>query len=66
MTNPKVLIHNIETNEILEREMTSEEFAKWHEDQDQMQAEKEFQSAQKAALLEKLGITVEEAKLLLS
>jgi hypothetical protein len=64
-----IKIHNIETGEIIDREMNAEELAQWELDkaeaQTQAQAKAEAQAA-KAALLEKLGITEEEAKLLLS
>lgn len=61
--------HNIQTGEIIEREMTVVELAQWEADkakaEAEAQAKAEFEAA-KAALLEKLGITEEEAKLLLS
>jgi uncharacterized membrane protein YqiK len=69
MTKPLITIHNVETNEIIEREMTSEEFEIYEIEQ---QAEADRKSAKtqaeadKAALLAKLGITADEAKLLLS
>jgi len=56
------------TNEVIDREMNDEEFAQYQAD---MAEEKAAQKAQKAkadektALLEKLGISSEEAKLLL-
>lgn len=65
----KITIHNVETNEIIEREMNSEELAQWDADQAAKAAELEAETAkaaEKAALLEKLGITEDEAKLLLS
>jgi len=65
----KIQEHNVETNEIIEREMNAEELAQW--EANKAAAEAEAQAAAqvavaKAALLEKLGITEEEAKLLLS
>jgi hypothetical protein len=69
MTNPTVTIHNVETGEIIEREMTTAEKAAFDADA-QAYANKEAARVQtetdKAALLAKLGITAEEAKLLLS
>ena len=66
---PTIKIHNAETGEVIEREMNAEELAQWEADQAafaaQMQAQAEAAAA-KAALLERLGITEEEAKLLLS
>ena len=64
-----VRIHNIETNEIIDREMNDEEFTQYQarELEKQIeQAEAEAKAAAKAALLEQLGITEEQAKLLLS
>lgn len=66
---PQIKIHNIETDEIIEREMNAEELAQWETDQKTAQAKAKLAAkaaADKAALLEKLGITEEEAKLLLS
>ena len=66
---PKIKIHDLQTGEQFEREMNEEELAQWQADQDRAEAEKQAkanQAASKAALLAKLGITEEEAKLLLS
>lgn len=63
-----VKIHNVETGEETERSMTAEEFAQWEADiaasiaKEQAKAE---QTIAKQALLDKLGITQEEAQLLL-
>ena len=69
MTKPTIRVHNIETDEIIDREMTDAEF----DDYTQLQAKVEADKAaliktegDKAALLTKLGITADEAKLLLS
>lgn len=54
------------------REMTDEEFAQWESDsalhpkKDEVQAELAIAEEAKKALLAKLGITADEAKLLLS
>lgn len=64
-----IKIHNVETGEIIEREMNAEELTQWEADQAKAEAEAQAKveaAAVKAALLEKLGITEEEAKLLLS
>ena len=69
MSRPMVRIHNVETNEIIDREMTDAEFAQYEADkatQAIAQAEAEAKETAKAALLEQLGITAEQAKLLLS
>jgi hypothetical protein len=69
MTKSKVKIYNCETNEVIERDMTSDELA-------QVEIDKELDAARlakqqeialaKAALLERLGITENEVKILLS
>ena len=66
---PLIKIHNAETGEIIEREMNEKELAQY--ELERVAAEKEASvKGQKgqanAALLEKLGITEDEAKLLLS
>ena len=69
MSKPLVRIHNTETDEIIDREMTNAEFAVYESDQAAQlakQAEAEAKADAKAALLTKLGITAEEAVLLLS
>lgn len=65
----KIIIHNAETNEIIEREMNAEELAQWEADKASAELSAQAKAkaaATKAALLEKLGITEDEAKLLLS
>jgi hypothetical protein len=69
MTKPMVRIHNSETDEVIDREMTAAEFKIYEADQEAQlakQAEAEAKATDKAALLSKLGITAEEAKLLLN
>jgi len=64
-----VRIHNVETDEVIDREMNDAEFAQYQADkaaQATAQAEAEAKATQKAALLAQLGITEEQAKLLLS
>lgn len=68
MTKPMVRIHDLVTNEVIDREMNDTEFAAYKADQASnavAQAEAESKAAAKAALLTKLGITAEEAQLLL-
>lgn len=68
MSRPLIRIHNIETDEIIDREMNDEEFAIYEAQQNVFAEEKQVQEAQaaaKAALLERLGISEQEAKLLL-
>lgn len=67
MTN-LITIHNATTGEIIEREMNAQELAQQETDQaaeTARQAAEEQKAADKAALLEKLGITEDEARLLL-
>jgi hypothetical protein len=69
MTKPMIRIHNTETNEVIDREMTNAEFAQYEIDQaanETRLAEAEARATAKAALLAQLGITEEQAKLLLS
>jgi hypothetical protein len=67
-SRPMVRIHDLETNEIIDREMNDAEFAQYEADQT-AQAAANAAAAQKAAdraaLLAQLGITEEQAKLLL-
>jgi hypothetical protein len=61
--------HNVTTGEIIEREMNAEELKQLEADAKAEAAQKEdeaVKAAEKAALLAKLGITEDEAKLLLS
>lgn len=65
----KVKEHNVETGEIIERDPTEDELAQYAKDEAERIAQKEAVERAKAiktTLLEKLGITEEEAKLLLS
>jgi len=69
MTKPLIRIHNTETDEIIDREMTDAEFAAYEVVQAKYaaeQAEAETKAQAKAELLERLGITEDEAKLLLA
>jgi hypothetical protein len=66
--NPMVVIHNAETGEIIERVANAEELKQIAKDKTASKAEKaeaEARATAKAELLTKLGITAEEAKLLL-
>jgi hypothetical protein len=68
MTKPTVIIHNAETNEIETREMNAVEFKQWEEDQAlfaaQIVADADKEAARQA-LLARIGITSDEAALLL-
>lgn len=66
---PIIRIHNAETDEIIDREMTDAEFSQYQaelETYQTKQAELENKAKTKSDLLERLGITAEEAALLLS
>jgi hypothetical protein len=68
MTNPIIRIHNAETDEIIDREMTASELKDYLAEQERAQGEiaAVAEKAQtRAALLSRLGITEDEAKLLL-
>lgn len=68
MSRPIKVIHNAETGEIIEREFTDEEMLQYQADQAEtakIQAEMETKAIKRQALLDRLGITEEEAKLLL-
>jgi len=69
MTNPTIRIHNTETDEVIDREMTDAEFAEYEADKAAelaKQAEVEAKATARAAILDRLGLTAEEAALLLS
>lgn len=69
MTKPLIRIHNSQTDEIIDREMTDSEYLVYVKDKEEfvkLNKEKLDARAAKDALLEKLGISAEEAALLLS
>ena len=68
LTRPTVRIHNIATDEVIDREMNDAEFAQYEANkatQAAEQAEAEAKATQRQALLSRLGITEEEARILL-
>jgi hypothetical protein len=68
MPNPIVRIHNVKTGEIVDREMTDIEFAQYQADQAANAAhlaEVEEKTTARQAVLDRLGITSEEAQLIL-
>ena len=68
MTKPSITEHNVATDEIITREMNDAEYEIYLTDKaenDRIQSEREDKVANRQALLERLGITEEEAKLLL-
>jgi len=63
-----IRIHNTETDEVIDREMTAAEFKQYEADQAAqaaVKAEAETKETAKAAILDRLGLTADEAKLLL-
>jgi ribosomal protein S11 len=69
MTRPIIKIHDLSTDEIIDREMNDAEFAQYEADQAEAAAQaaaEAAKAAEKEALLAKLGITADEAKLLLA
>jgi hypothetical protein len=68
MSKPIIQINDIATGEIIEREMNAAEFKQYEADQKlfaKMQADAEAKLAQRQAILDRLGLTADEAKLLL-
>ena len=67
-SRPMIRVHDLETDEVIDREMNDAEFAQYEADQAaeiERQAAEAQKAADKAALLTQLGITEEQAKLLL-
>ena len=67
-TRPMVRIHDTSTNEIIDRQMNDDEFAKFEADKVKrltQQAEAEANASARQAVLDRLGLTAEEAQLLL-
>ncbi len=68
LTRPMVRIHNIETNEIIDREMNNDEFSQYEADQLSLaikKAEAEAKAAEKQAILDRIGLTADELKMIL-
>jgi hypothetical protein len=69
MTKPTITIHNCETQEVEVRQMNEGEYDQWQADQAKRAAEIIAEANKELArqeLLNRLGITDDEAKLLLS
>jgi hypothetical protein len=65
---PMLRIHNTETDEVIDREMTDEEFAQYETDKAADAANKveaEAKATARAEILNRLGLTAEEAAILL-
>jgi hypothetical protein len=64
-TRPIVRIHNIETDEVIDREMNDAEFAQYEADKAAQviaKAEAEAKETAKAAILDRIGLTADELK----
>ena len=67
-TRPMIRIHDLETNEVIDREMNDAEFTQYQAEQTaRIEAEtaKAKTEADKAALLARLGLTEDELKTIL-
>jgi purine-nucleoside phosphorylase len=70
MTKPMIRIHNATTDEVIDREMTDEEFAQWEIDQINFKKMADEELAMKAkksaaeAKLAALGLTTDDLKAL--
>lgn len=68
MTKPMVRIHDLATDEIIDREMTTEEFAEYKENQKiaiAKQQEIEAKATARQAIADRLGLTADELAVLL-
>ena len=67
-TKPMVRIHNTETNEVIDREMTDDEFVQYEADkaaEAAKKAEVEAKATARVEILNRLGLTADEAAILL-
>ena len=67
-TRPMIRIHDLETNEVVDREMNDTEFEALKADQATQaikQAEAEAKENAKAAILDRIGLTADELKTIL-
>jgi len=68
MAKPMIQIENLETGEIVEREMNVAELKKYNESiklADDMKTEAEANAIAKAAILDRIGLTADELKTIL-
>ena len=68
MTKPMIRIHDLATNEIIDREMTTAEFKQYQADvaaDAARQNEIEAKAAAKQAIADRLGLTADELQVLL-
>jgi hypothetical protein len=67
-TKPVIRIHNIEIDEIIDREMTDSEFETYQADLAKLaaqQVEAKAKAVARQEILDRLGLTADEAQLLL-
>ena len=68
MTTPQIQIHDVATGKIVVREMNADEIAQLEKDKKQAQLDAQAQTAKQTArqaVLDKLGLTADEANALL-
>jgi hypothetical protein len=68
LKKPMIKIHNLETNEVIDREMNDDELDQLEIDISLTKARKteaEAKAAQRQVILDRLGLTPDEAQLLL-
>jgi ribosomal protein L14E/L6E/L27E len=68
MTKPMIRIHDMATDEVIDREMTAAEFKIYEANQKAeltKQAEADAKAAAKAAILDRIGLTADELKTIL-
>jgi hypothetical protein len=68
MSRPTIRIHNLESNEVIDREMTVTEFNQHKANLEldaERKAENEAKEATRQAIADRLGLTADELKLLL-
>jgi hypothetical protein len=65
MSRPIIKTHNVETNEVTEKEMSLAEFNQLKTEAAAAQAEVDAKATARQAILDRLGLTAEEAQLLL-
>jgi hypothetical protein len=67
-TKPTIRIHNLETDEVIDREMDDAEFAVYQADQEAqsiLKAEALAKQTAKAEILDRIGLTADELKTIL-
>ena len=67
-TRPTIKIHDLATDEIIDREMNEAEFAQYQTDKANSaaaKAEAEAKETAKAAILDRIGLTVDELQTIL-